>query len=373
MTGPQLSRPSAPAPLLTSGRVRGDGGMAGSAGVPAVSAGPTAHVSVARLVMAGLEGTGGDRGALARQAGLPAQVLAGNSARVPAAYLSRLWRLGLAGTGDPCLGVRAAGQWRSGRLHLIDYLFQTAPTLGEAITGFVRYYPPLLNTAANDVRLAGREGGGATFTLQVRSGDPDVDAVASQFGLGVVLSLARHAADREVRPLHLGLASAAPPRCRELAGRFGARRIDFGTEYSTMTLAPADLALPLPGADAPLAAVLRQHAASVIAAQGTAAARAAGPGWADGLRQVVTAHLADDGLSLPAAAGWLAVSPRSLQRHLEEEGTSWREIVDGVRRDRAAVLLARGLSRTAVAARLGFSDARALRGALLRWGTGPGG
>lgn len=373
MTGPQLPRPSAPAPHLTSGRVRGDGGMPGSAGVPAVSAGPTAHVSVARLVLAGLEGTGGDRGALARQAGLPAQVLAGNSARVPAAYLSRLWRLGLAGTGDPCLGVRAAGQWRSGRLHLIDYLFQTAATLCEAITGFVRYYPPLLNTAANDVRLAGREGGGATFTLQVRSGDPDVDAVASQFGLGVVLSLARHAADREVRPLHLGLASAAPPRYRELAGRFGARRIDFGTEYFTMTLAPADLALPLPGADAPLAAVLRQHAASVIAAQATAAARAAGPGWADGLRQVVTAHLADDGLSLPAAAGWLAVSPRSLQRHLEEEGTSWREIVDGVRRDRAAVLLARGLSRTAVAARLGFSDARALRGALLRWGAGPGG
>jgi AraC-like DNA-binding protein len=239
--------------------------------------------------------------------------------------------------------------------------------------GFVRYYPPLLNTAANDVRLADRDGGGATFTLQVRSGDPDVDAVASQFGLGVVLSLARHAADREVRPLHLGLASAAPPRYRELAGRFGARRIDFGTEYSAMTLAPADLALPLPGADAPLAAVLRQHAASVIAAQATAAARAAGPGWADGLRQVVTAHLADDGLSLPAAAGWLAVSPRSLQRHLEEEGTSWREIVDGVRRDRAAVLLARGLSRTAVAARLGFSDARALRGALLRWGAGPDG
>jgi AraC-like DNA-binding protein len=87
----------------------------------------------------------------------------------------------------------------------------------------------------------------------------------------------------------------------------------------------------------------------------------------------VSAHLADDGLSLPTVADRLAVSPRSLQRHLEEEGTSWREVVDGIRRDRAAVLLARGLSRTAVAARLGFSDARSLRGALRRWGAGPGG
>jgi hypothetical protein len=113
---------------------------------------------------------------------------------------------------------------------------------------------------------------------QIRSGDLDVDVVASQFALGVVLFLARHAAGREVRPLHLGLASAAPPRYRELAGRFGTRRIDFGAECSTMTLAAADLALPLPGADGPLAAVLREHAASVIAAQAAASA------WADRLR-----------------------------------------------------------------------------------------
>ncbi len=52
---------------------------------------------------------------------------------------------------------------------------------------------------------------------------------------------------------------------------------------------------------------------------------------------------------------------------LYKEDTNLLELVDAVRRDRATVLLARGLSRTAVAARLGLSDARALRGALRRW------
>ena len=42
---------------------------------------------------------------------------------------------------------------------------------------------------------------------------------------------------------------------------------------------------------------------------------------------------------------------------LYKEDTNWLELVDAVRRDRATVLLARGLSRTAVAARLGFSYA----------------
>ncbi|MGD0699044.1 MAG: AraC family transcriptional regulator ligand-binding domain-containing protein [Trebonia sp.] len=128
----------------------------------------------------------------------------------------------------------------------------------------------MLNTAANEIRLTGGEGDGATLTFQIRSGEPDVDAVASQFSLGVVLFHARHAAGREVRPLHLALAAAAPPRYRELASLFGTGRVDFGTESSTMTLAAADLSLPLPGADAPLAAVLREHADGVIAAQAPA-------------------------------------------------------------------------------------------------------
>ncbi|MEU9444171.1 helix-turn-helix domain-containing protein [Streptomyces sp. NPDC048304] len=67
----------------------------------------------------------------------------------------------------------------------------------------------------------------------------------------------------------------------------------------------------------------------------------------------------------------LALSPRSLQRRLAEEGTTWRDLVDRVRRNRAAALLAQGLSRKQVAARLGFGDTRALRGALRRWRTGP--
>jgi hypothetical protein len=45
---------------------------------------------------------------------------------------------------------------------------------------------------------------------------------------------------------------------------------------------------------------------------------------------------------------------------LYKEDTNWLELVDAVRRDRATVLLARG-------ARLGFSYAGALRGALRRW------
>jgi AraC-like DNA-binding protein len=328
--------------------------------LPVSTTEPTAVGGVARLVLAGLEKAGGGYAALARQAGVPADGLVGNSARVPTECLVRLWRLGLFETDEPYLGFKVANQWRFGQLDLTDYLFQTAPTLGDAITGMVRF-SALLNTAANDVWLTEGERGGMTVTYQIRSGDPEVDAMASQFALGTVLMRARYAVRREIRPLHLGLTSSAPRRHYGLADMSGARRIDFGAESSTVTLAFADLSLPLPDANAALEAVLEDHAADMIAAQ-----RGTGR-WTDRVRPFVAANLASDGLSLPEAARRFAMSPRTLQRRLTEEGTNWWDVVDGVRRDRATVLLTRGLSRAAVAARLGFSDARALRAALHRW------
>ncbi|WP_307172577.1 AraC family transcriptional regulator [Streptomyces sp. B3I7] len=325
-------------------------------------------MSALRLLVAGLEGTGGDGAVLTRRAGLTGLMSADMDARVPTDCLSRLWRLRLGASDDPCLGVKAAGHWRFGRLRLMDYLVANVPTLAEVFTVTERY-SALLNTAPNKIGLAGdarnpgSPGGPGTVTYQIRSGDPEVDAMASQYALATVLFRARYVTGREIRPLHVGLTSCAPAHHRELSVRFGARRLDFDADATTMTLAADDLSLPLPDADARLGAVLRQHAADVIAAQAVPSP------WADRLRQVITAQLADGGLSLPVVARALALSPRSLQRRLAEEGTTWRDLVDTVRRDRATALLARGASRKEVAARLGFGDTRALRGALRRWHT----
>jgi len=82
---------------------------------------------------------------------------------------------------------------------------------------------------------------------------------------------------------------------------------------------------------------------------------------------VLAGLLDDQDILLSAAARRLAVSPRTLQRLLEREGTNWRAEVDAARREQAARLLAEGVSKTGTAARLGYSDARALRRAVRRW------
>ena len=90
-------------------------------------------------------------------------------------------------------------------------------------------------------------------------------------------------------------------------------------------------------------------------------------GWAERVREILFAHLERPGLSLEDVARTLAVSPRTLQRRLADEGTSWRGELDAVRRVRATALLREGATRDATAERVGYSGSRALRRALGRW------
>jgi AraC-like DNA-binding protein len=77
--------------------------------------------------------------------------------------------------------------------------------------------------------------------------------------------------------------------------------------------------------------------------------------------------LDDQAMLLTVAARRLHVSPRTLQRLLEREGTSWRSEVDTARREQAARLRRTGVTRSQAASRLGYSDARSLRRAARRW------
>jgi AraC-like DNA-binding protein len=90
--------------------------------------------------------------------------------------------------------------------------------------------------------------------------------------------------------------------------------------------------------------------------------------WTRSVRDILSGELDHPALSLREAARTLAVSPRTLQRRLADEGTSWWAEVDTARQQRAAQLLANGATTELAAARVGYSGSRALRRALHRWG-----
>jgi AraC-like DNA-binding protein len=86
----------------------------------------------------------------------------------------------------------------------------------------------------------------------------------------------------------------------------------------------------------------------------------------------VTAILADErgsgGPPLDRVAQRLAMSTRSLRRHLAAEGTSYQRLLDDRRRDQAIRQMTRDARQVKVIARAaGFSDPRGFRRAFKRW------
>ncbi|NUR58201.1 MAG: AraC family transcriptional regulator [Catenulispora sp.] len=69
-------------------------------------------------------------------------------------------------------------------------------------------------------------------------------------------------------------------------------------------------------------------------------------------------------------ANRLALTPRTLQRRLADHGTTWQRELDQARNAHAEVLKSAGTPMAAIAARLGYSDQRALRRAMRRWTDG---
>jgi AraC-like DNA-binding protein len=89
--------------------------------------------------------------------------------------------------------------------------------------------------------------------------------------------------------------------------------------------------------------------------------------WSDTVREILAPRLDGSALSLRSVARMLAVSTRTLQRRLAEEGTNWRAELDAARCNRAAHLLRQGLTHELTATRVGYSSSRALRRARRRW------
>ena len=77
--------------------------------------------------------------------------------------------------------------------------------------------------------------------------------------------------------------------------------------------------------------------------------------------------------TLTEVADHLGMSPRTLQRRLNDHNTSFSEMLDALRRELSADFREnRGLSAAEVAFLLGYSEPSAYQRAVRRWRTRPG-
>jgi AraC-like DNA-binding protein len=284
------------------------------------------------------------------------------SARVAASAMERLWAAAEQLTGDADLGLHSAESYNPGALSIVGYVILSCRTAGAALACLARY-APLLNEGLQ-VALTQEQGTthcrfGAVDTLDSflqRTPRQAMETLAA----GIVLTLARLATPPPV-PLQVSFRHPAPPSIAEHRRLLGPE-LRFGQAENSVVYPSAALEASLLSADPALLDMFEADARRRLAqlpAQGAISAR---------VQTLLGARLKGEVPSLAAIASELAMSERSIQRSLREEATSYRELVDAVRKDLALLHLARpGTSAADVAFLLGFSEPSAFTRAFRRW------
>jgi AraC-like DNA-binding protein len=136
---------------------------------------------------------------------------------------------------------------------------------------------------------------------------------------------------------------------------------EFDAPRNLVILDADILDTPLPQANEHTAAMTQQMCADLVDA------RRSRSGLAGRVRDIVVAQLRPPP-SLPDVAAVLHMSPRTLRRHLANEGTTLRQLIDEVRSALAAELVTGGrLTVAEIARRLGYVEVSSFSQAFRRW------
>ena len=320
--------------------------------------------SQAGLVIAirkALDATGVDGAGLLVSAGIDVAQLSTPGMRVPMDATARLWRLAVDATHDPAFGLEVARRIALTSFSALGFALMASPTLKD-VFGRVARYAKVVNDAV-DVAL---EHDTQAAEYRLRIGLPTHGPVPTDEGVDVFVSLlvrmARARLGSAFAPKAIYFHRAAPPE-PEAFRRVLRAPLFFSAPETVVIFDAPPFERVLEGGDADLArhndTLVQKDLARLGADGGDIVTRARG---------LIVERLPEGEPAIEDIADLLYLSPRSLQRRLADAGSGYRELLDTVRRELAAVYVENPrYTLTETAFLLGFADARSFSRAYRRW------
>jgi AraC-like DNA-binding protein len=317
---------------------------------------PSTLATWSATILRALAARGVETAALAARAGIdPADL--GPDARVPRATLSRLWELAVEETGDPAFGLEASRFAAQTTFHALGYAVLASVTLKDAFERIIRYRRLIGEVLV--LRLVDM-GDRYRFEIDIpaQAGVPfqAVDAIAATCVRQARLLHAPRACD----PLRVTFVHPDPDDARPYQRTFRAP-IAFGQRVNALEYARADIEDRLPAGNAELARENDQVLVRYLARLERARV-------ATRVQQALLDALPDGAPTKSAIARTLGMSARNMQRHLAEEGTSFKDLLNEARDTLGRSYVEEGrLSVTEIAFVLGFADTSTFSRAFKRW------
>lgn len=277
-----------------------------------------------------------------------------STAFIEQANANLLWIEALRLSGDDVFGLRLHRTHTPSAINLLGLAASTTATVGSAVELLVRFFP----IASTQIRLElSRDVSDALLILRP-IGEPHGQHTDAVLGyLGRILNQLDHS-DK-------GLFSRATLRRPHSDIEMCHRLLDCGEVVSgpgySLAVPLALLDNPLVTAEAFISARLTDTLQDMLANQPS-------HDLVEQVKRRVQLLLGSGDISVERIATPLNISPRHLRRKLSQEGTSYEQLVDDVRRETAIRMIGEGeLSLTSIAYELGFLDPSSFTRAFRRW------
>ncbi len=317
----------------------------------------TTSSSWALSIVQALELDGLDCQDLFVKLGLDYSALNDPDARFAQDGMTRLWQRAVEITGNPAIGLNLAKVMRPGAMHVVGYAVMSSSTLRDSFQRLVRYQRIIAEGA--DLQF-GSTNRGALLTLAIHGDQLPPARQSADGSLASTLAFCRWLTGKPLAPIEVYFQGPPPADIEPYQAAFQAP-LRFNAEYHGMLMRHVDMDIALPTANAELAQLHDRFAGDYLA-------RFSDSRVTHQARQVICRLLPQGEPRRETVAQSLHLSERSLQRRLDEEGTSFQQLLDDTRRTLAEQYLARAdLALLEVAYLLGFADPSNFFRAFKRW------
>jgi AraC-like DNA-binding protein len=320
---------------------------------------PTTLASITALLATSLrEDYGIDPAPIYLQAGIPLAPPESPQTRYPLADIRKLWDLAREATGDEAIGLKTGRYAKPAQFYAFGYSWSASSTLLGAMQRLTRY-AQLMSTASFEISLTETDDSYAlSAVFPDASKSPPKEGI--DCGMTALLALCDNVAEKEIRPLRVEL--TCPATVHPEAYREALRApVTFDAAVGTIYFDKASLRAPLPLGAPDVAKATDRIAEQYIELLDPHKV-------ASQVRRLLIALLPSGKADQELVSSRLNRSMSTLQRQLQAEGLSYRDILESTRRSLAENYLRDNKHSIAqIAYLLGFSDQSNFSRAFKRW------
>jgi len=297
-----------------------------------------------------------DVDALCKEIGVGVEVFMDTDGRPPRDAAGRLWRAALAATGDRHLGLSAADAWEARADHLVVLLLTSATSLGQGLEAGLRYQELLSHGRV--ITLGSHP---ELHVLHINKIEHELPITVHEveFITVVVMKMLRFATDGAFKAEEIHFEHPYRGNIQKYTRAFGCSVL-FGQEQTAIFADDANWNLPLAHGSSALHGQLKSVAAGLHATLES-------HHFIDTVRERIKILLPRGQTSIEAVASALHMTPRTLQRRLQEEDTTFRVLLDAVRKSILVECFERNQAPREIMRHAGYTNAKSFRRALKRW------